>query len=124
MEEKKNINKSLLSDDELVAMFFDENRQELPDNGFSQRVMHTLPSRSVWLSRIWTAACLLAGVVFFVWADGLGQLRHVLMNSMGNFFGFLSSVSFSGISPVMVVAVAFVFWATVAWNFLVEWKEL
>ena len=34
MEKKNIINNQPLSDDELVAMFFEENRQEIEDNGF------------------------------------------------------------------------------------------
>ena len=112
-----------MTDDELVAMFFEENRQELADDGFSQRVMRQLPSRSLRLSRIWTALCLLAGIGFFVWIDGLSQLRRVLWNMLGNFEGFVSSIDFSGTSPVMILASLLVFTMFVAWNLMVEWKE-
>ena len=95
---------AVLDDDELLARFFNENRVELADDGFSARVMQQLPSRSVRLSRIWTLVCTLAGVVFLVWADGLGQLRRVAVNSIGNFEGFLSSFDFSMMSPLMVYA--------------------
>ena len=43
MENKK------LTDDELIMMFFEDNRVELPDDGFSKRVMAQLPSRMVKL---------------------------------------------------------------------------
>lgn len=99
-----NDNKAMLSDDELLAQFFNENRIELEDNGFSARVIQQLPSRLVRLSRIWTFVCILVGIAFFIWADGLSQLRRVAVNSMGNFVGFLSSVDFSVTSPLMIYA--------------------
>lgn len=99
-------NKAVLSDDELLAQFFDENRIDLADDGFSARVMQQLPSQSVRLSRIWTFVCVLAGIAFFIWADGLGQLRRVAVNSAGNIVGFLSSVDFSMTSPLMIYAAA------------------
>jgi len=90
MEKETFDNNQFLSDDELVAMFFDENRQEISDDGFSQRVMEQLPSRSVRLNRIWTLVCSLLGIVFFIWADGLAQLKLLLFNAFGNIGGFLS----------------------------------
>ena len=41
-------------DELLVRKFFDENNVELPDNGFSNRVMRRLPDRARRLNRIWT----------------------------------------------------------------------
>ena len=70
-------NKNLLSDEELVAMFFDENRQELADEGFSHQVMHRLPTRSVRLNRIWTALCSVVGIVFFILFDGTSLSRRL-----------------------------------------------
>ncbi|MBQ9637854.1 MAG: DUF5056 domain-containing protein [Prevotella sp.] len=99
-----NKNGAMMSDDELLAQFFNENRVELEDDGFAARVMQQLPSRTVRLSRIWTFVCALAGVAFFVWADGLGQLRHLAANSVGNVMGFLLSVDFSATSPLMLYA--------------------
>lgn len=52
-------------DEQLLAQFFGEHKlEDLPDEGFSQKVMNSLPdSRLVRLSRWWTAACILIGVV-------------------------------------------------------------
>ena len=35
------------NDDKLLVAFFDENRQEIPDNGFTRRVMRHLPDRTI-----------------------------------------------------------------------------
>ena len=116
MMENRIDNKQLLSDDELVAMFFDENRQDLADDGFSQRVMHRLPSHSVRLSRIWTLVCSIAGIAFFFVTDGIGQLKHVLFNAIGHFVGFLSSVDFHGWSPLMIIVAIGLLMGFFAWN--------
>ena len=122
MEKETFDNNRMLSDDELVAMFFAEQKQELEDKGFSQRVMQQLPSRTVRLSRIWTVVCSVLGIVFLIWADAFAQLKMLLLNALGNLGGFLSSVDFSGTSPLMLLAAMAVCALLVAWNFLVDRK--
>lgn len=122
MEKETFDNNQFLSDDELVAMFFDENRQEISDDGFSQRVMEQLPSRSVRLNRIWTLVCSLLGIVFFILADGLAQLKLLLFNAFGNIGGFLSSVDLTGTSPLMILAAMTVCSILVAWNIMADRK--
>lgn len=63
-------------DDLLLEQFFQPARQmELADDGFTQRVKHRLPDRTLRLSRIWTAACVIVGVVVFTLLGGW----HVLL---------------------------------------------
>ena len=116
MEKKNIINNQPLSDDELLAMFFEENRQEIEDNGFSHHVMKQLPSRSIRLRRIWTAVCTVVGIAFFFLADGIGQLKLVLFNATGNFVGFLSSIDLQGLSPLMIAATIGLLMFLGAWN--------
>lgn len=52
------------SDELLVKGFFEENKIDIADNGFSERVMRRLPSPSVRLNRIWTAVCTLLGAMW------------------------------------------------------------
>lgn len=61
-------NKDFLSesDEFLVKGFFDDNKIDIADNGFSERVMRRLPSPAIRLSRIWTAVCTLLGVAWLV----------------------------------------------------------
>ena len=105
MEKDTFDNNKVLSDDELVAMFFAEQKQELPDDGFSKRVMQQLPSRSLF------------------WADGFVQLKRLFLNAFGNLGGFLSSVDLSNISPMMVIFAIATFYLIIAWNVLVEVKR-
>ena len=123
MEKDTFDNNRLLSDEELVAMFFAEQKQELPDDGFSKRVMQQLPSRSLRLSRIWTLVCSLLGIGLFFWADGFVQLKRLFLNAFGNLGGFLSSVDLSNISPMMVIFAIATFYLIIAWNVLVEVKR-
>ena len=123
MEKKNIINNQPLSDDELVAMFFEENRQEIEDNGFSGQVMHSLPSQSIWLRRAWTLVCWVVGIAFFFFADGVGLLKRVLFNATGNFIGFLSSIDFQGISPLMILVAIGLLMLIVAWNIAENFEQ-
>ena len=49
-------------DELLVSKFFDENKIDVADNGFSRRVTRRLPDRERRLNRIWTAVCLALGL--------------------------------------------------------------
>ena len=107
---------SYLEDDALVTQFFNENKQEIADEGFSARVMRRLPTRAVRLNCIWTVLCTIVGVAFFVWADGFGQLNRLFYNCVGNISGFLSSIDFVGTSPLMVIAGLFLLMIFAIWN--------
>ena len=123
MEKKNIINNQPLSDDELVAMFFEENRQEIEDNGFSGQVMHSLPSQSIWLRRAWSLVCWVVGIAFFFFADGVGLLKRVLFNATGNFIGFLSSIDFQGLSPLMIFVAIGLLMLIVAWNIAENFEQ-
>ena len=116
MEKKNIINNQPLSDDELVAMFFEENRQEIEDNGFSHHVMKQLPSQSIWLRRAWTLVCWVVGIVFFF-------LKRVLFNATGNFIGFLSSIDFQSISPLMIIVAIGLLMLIVVWNIAENFEQ-
>lgn len=71
-------------DDILVRRFFDENRVEVSDNGFSRRVMRRLPDRAVRIDRIWTAICVVAGILLFVRNKGLTVLSECFKDALGS----------------------------------------
>ncbi len=68
------------NDDKLLVDFFAGHRQEIPDNGFTRRVMRHLPDRTLWISQIWVAFCFTLALVLFVVFNGLqlvlGTLRE------------------------------------------------
>ena len=54
------------NDNIIVERFFSEMSQtEIADNGFSRRVMHTIPSRTEQLARMWTIFCIAVSVALF-----------------------------------------------------------
>lgn len=63
-------------DELLVRKFFEENKIEIPDAGFSRRVMRRLPDRTRRLNRIWTAICVAVGVVMCVNSIGCHRFRR------------------------------------------------
>lgn len=77
-------------DNLLLEQFFSQQRQEIADNGFSNRVMHRLPDRRAQISRWWSAAGFTMALVMFVKFDGprlvldtLKQTANILIqNSM------------------------------------------
>lgn len=63
--------KSSMVNDLLLEQFFQAARAEqLPDNGFTHRVMTRLPEHQVRLSRLWTAACIAVGLIVFTLIGG------------------------------------------------------
>ena len=84
----KNINGEPLSlqDEELLQQFFADCRMsEIPDDGFSDRVMHALPAlpetktekslvKRQRLEHLWTAACVAAGIIIAVVCQGWEQI--------------------------------------------------
>ena len=76
------------NNDKLLEQFFADNRKEIADNGFSRRVMHSLPSHSRRLSQIWTIFCFTLALVLFVSFNGLqlilGTLRETFTSAVEN----------------------------------------
>jgi len=86
------------NDDKLIASFFERKKLgEVPDDGFSERVMNRLPasdySRKVVINRIWTAVCTAAAVALFVLADGFALLRRVCEDILSDAVGSVASVN-------------------------------
>lgn len=88
----KNINEEPLSlqDEELLQMFFSDcQMSEIPDDGFSDRVMHALPAlpetekslvKRQRLEHLWTAACVAAGIIIAVVCQGWEQIQGWLFS--------------------------------------------
>lgn len=70
-----------MDDNTLLDSFFqDARRQQIDDDGFSSRVMASLPQlqadlgRELRLSRLWTLFCIALAVVLFLCFTGWGEL--------------------------------------------------
>lgn len=84
------------TDDQLLQAFFADNRmEEIPDDGFSDRVMQALPglepektvlsleqalAKRRRLEHLWTAACVAVGVVAAVVCQGWEQIQGWLFS--------------------------------------------
>ncbi len=67
------------ADEKLLQSFFADCRVEVPDDGFSQKVMASLPVRKhARLEQIWLTLCLLLGASAFVVENGWGRILDVL----------------------------------------------
>ena len=68
------------TDNQLLQAFFADNRmEEVPDDGFSDRVMQALAKRRR-LEHLWTAACVAVGVVAAVVCQGWEQIQGWLFS--------------------------------------------
>ena len=67
------------NDDILVSKFFEEYTQEVEAHGFTKRVIRHLPDRAARLNRIWTALCIVAGIVFFIGIKGWKIIAESLL---------------------------------------------
>ena len=99
----------------IVSFFEEYARKEIADDGFSQRVMRSLPSHDYVykqrLNRIWTAVCALAAVVLFVRADGFADF-------VVDAFTSTMSIDVSGVSLLMVVMTLLTFVYVAIYNIL------
>ena len=77
------------TDDQLLQAFFADNRmEEIPDDGFSDRVMQALPdleqekalAKRRRLEHLWTAACVAVGVIAAVVCQGWEQIQGWLFS--------------------------------------------
>ena len=73
-------------DDKMLKQFFNDNKNEVEDNGFSERVMSHLPAQR--LAKLWTLISFLLAITLFVILDGFqiiaGILRNVFVSLVQN----------------------------------------
>lgn len=122
--------------DKMLQQFFNPvAEQHIADNGFSESVMNRIDAlddrRIVWLSRIWTMVCSIAGVVVLLLSgvlsgvqqvgktEVLGFINSVLMLVM-SFFRHISTLNVSDIPATMYLLPLAV---TVVFAFLVIRNE-
>ena len=90
-------------DDELLAKFFENNKiGDIPDDGFSDRVMHTLPKHNEWLNTLWTAVCAIAIFAYFIFCNGFNVLKLAILNICGDVSGAAVSFNFGDITPILI----------------------
>ena len=73
--------------DQLLEQFFAACRKEqLPDDGFTRRVMMRLPARQRRLSQLWTLVCIAVGLALFTLIGGWQQVAEGLINVLSSSF--------------------------------------
>ena len=71
-----------LEDEQLLQNFFAGFKEEIPDDGFSEKVMNRLPDTSRRrLERWWQVACVVVGAAFLCSSQVLGNLQDLLFAS-------------------------------------------
>ena len=70
------------ADEQMLQAFFADQQEEIPDDGFSQRVMKKIPTSTTrHLERCWQVACLVLGMAFIVSTQLLTSLQDSLFAS-------------------------------------------
>lgn len=96
------------NDDKLLMDFLSERKPSVPDDGFSHRVMRSLPDRAYRLSRLWMYVCIVAGVVMAVAGNAVGHLVAVAIDVTANVVTGLSVISMPHVSPWLIGATLYV----------------
>ena len=75
-------------DDKMLKQFFNDNKNEVEDNGFSERVMSHLPGKAQRLAKLSTLISFLLAITLFVILEGFqiiaGILRNVFVSLVQN----------------------------------------
>ena len=92
-------NENITREEELlVEHFFTECKTDLPDNGFTRRVMSNLPQKACRYNNIWSVLCLLIAGVSFVLFNGAESVRIFMENFAQNMTNTLSTVHLNAAS--------------------------
>lgn len=83
------------NDDRLIERFFKEaSAQQIADDGFTERVMSSLPdarpSKTRQLSRLWTWFCIFVGGLMFFLLNGWESLKASVLAILNTMFTSLS----------------------------------
>lgn len=88
------------NNDKLLKQFFDEQRQQPADNGFTRRVMHRLPHRSKCLDWVWTSFCTTLAIALFWAMDGV----QTVLDALRETFTSAAASSHLQVEPYPLVA--------------------
>ena len=59
------------NEDQLIGQFLAPARRDIPDNGFTRRVMQRVPDRRDRLARVWTCTGFTLAIALFLALDGV-----------------------------------------------------
>lgn len=112
------------NDEQLIQMFFAEQRQDIADDGFSRRVMRQLPSKAWQLNRIWTAICSIVGILLFVFCGGIQTVKQLLMLFVKDILGLSHSIGTLDLSPITIYMGIIAFMLIASVNIISLSKEM
>lgn len=92
-------------DEQLIAEFLAPAKREIPDNGFSRRVMHRLPDRSYLIARVWSTCGFVLAAVLFV---ALGGVQRLIDWAVQGVEGWLQSGVLEQADPKSLLVAALV----------------
>lgn len=98
-------------DDELVARFLMQRLPEINDDGFTERVVQSLPASRKCAARLWTLVCSLAVVVFIILLAVRGDLfSWIHMPTMQQVLAFVitayTRLTMIHLNPLLIVGAA------------------
>ena len=93
-------------DDELLMHFFSEHKQEIFDDGFSERVMQKLPRSAIRM----------VGLAFILFTRGWEQLGLVGRNVGMRFYESLLAVNLTSFRPIVLFVALLTFIGVTVYN--------
>ena len=96
--------------DKFFKDFFAENKQEIPDNGFSKRVMYHLPDHNKRKYHILTAIALIVCFLLFIFLGGFtaveSTIREVIVNMVNRESTFTLDLKSTIIATIVLLIMA------------------
>lgn len=95
-------------DDKILKQFFEENKQEIADDGFTRRVMKSLPDRNLKIFNILTAAVTVIAVIVFLLFDGI----LIVLNVLRQLFTAVieTGATHLDLKTIAIIAAVLLFW--------------
>ena len=104
-------------DDELLMHFFSEHKQEIFDNGFSERVMQKLPRSAIsTYNRAWTLFCCMVGLAFILFTRGWEQVARIAHILSSQFYDALYGLNLMSFTPVVLFVAMLTFIGVTVYN--------
>lgn len=70
------------NEDQLIGQFLAPARRDIPDNGFTRRVMQRVPDRRDRLARVWTCTGFTLAIALFLALDGVRVVWQSLQEAL------------------------------------------
>jgi hypothetical protein len=112
------------NEDKLINSFFQENVKAISDDGFTDKVMRSLPdSKAWWANKVWTFICAVAAIALFIVKDGL----NILSISLGGIFREIAQgfqLQHFNITWVVLIGIVIIYGGVSLWTAFLKSEEL